>query len=523
MDKQVLDHNLEQAAKTIYTYCLSRTSTKEEAEDLSQDILLEIMKSACNLRDDKAFYGFMWAIAGNVYKNWCKKKSKASYVELDDSLADQGKNAEEQLVINHDIALLRRELSLLTEQYRKCAVLYYVDEYPVSKIALTLNISESMVKYLLFKSRKILKEGMNMVRTYGEQSYNPKKLELLYMGEGPNQFWGIIRNKKIPQNILWACYNDSLTEEDISLQIGVAVPYLEEYINSLMDAGLLIRKGSKYSTNIIIFTNQFISELESKNTALTNEMANKLYTYITNNEDKIRSYDYLGNKMSRNSFFWNVSIIAFQMLFEKITAKFSANNPPVTAFGEKAYVWGCEEPDSVYYICNISPYDGTLNEGELRCMDYLPSGKTRHADLYCNLKLANFLIKLASNKVTEPDEHEKQYVADLIQLGYAFNDKGKIKVTLPVFSREQINQLYDFLYPIVEELLILSTKIKETTDYILKNHVPAHLKAQVNDISCMRMFDDIIGGVTKKMVSKDYLKTSWEPNEVPTYYAVIED
>lgn len=182
MDKRTLEHNLEQAAKTIYTYCLTRTATKEEAEDLSQDILLEIMKSACNLRDDRAFYGFMWAIAGNVYKNWCKKRSKASFIELDEGFADQCESIERLFEKNSDIALLRRELSLLSEKYRKSAVLYYVDDYPVSKIAQTLDISESMVKYLLFKTRKILKEGMSMVRNYGEQSYNPRNLSLLYMG-----------------------------------------------------------------------------------------------------------------------------------------------------------------------------------------------------------------------------------------------------------------------------------------------------------------------------------------------------
>lgn len=52
--------------------------------------------------------------------------------------------------------------------------------------------------------------------------------------------------------------------------------------------------------------------------------------------------------------------------------------------------------------------------------------------------------------------------------------------------------------------------------------MPSHLKDQVNAISCMRMFNDIIGGIIKKMVNKDYLKTDWEANEIPTYYAVID-
>ena len=70
-----------------------------------------------------------------------------------------------------------------------------------------------------------------MERNYGEQSYNPKRLNLMYMGEGPNKYWELIDGNIIRQNILWACYNDSLTEEEISLQIGVALPYIENDIN----------------------------------------------------------------------------------------------------------------------------------------------------------------------------------------------------------------------------------------------------------------------------------------------------
>ena len=55
---------------------MARTSNHFEAEDLAQDIIVEIYKSADNIRNADAFYGFMWAVAGNVYKQWCKKKAK---------------------------------------------------------------------------------------------------------------------------------------------------------------------------------------------------------------------------------------------------------------------------------------------------------------------------------------------------------------------------------------------------------------------------------------------------------------
>lgn len=70
MNKEELDVKITEVAKSILSYCIARTSNQIEAEDLAQDIMLEICKSVPNLKNEEAFYGFMWAIAGNVYKEW---------------------------------------------------------------------------------------------------------------------------------------------------------------------------------------------------------------------------------------------------------------------------------------------------------------------------------------------------------------------------------------------------------------------------------------------------------------------
>ena len=52
------------------------------------------------------------------------------------------------------LTLLRRELGLLHKEYRHAVILYYVENKSCLEISRLLGISESMVKYLLFKSRK---------------------------------------------------------------------------------------------------------------------------------------------------------------------------------------------------------------------------------------------------------------------------------------------------------------------------------------------------------------------------------
>ncbi|MBQ4604121.1 MAG: RNA polymerase sigma factor, partial [Clostridia bacterium] len=204
MEKNELNQKIAEVSKSVLSYCLARTSNTQDAEDLAQEILLKIMTSAQNLRNDEAFYGFMWAVAGNVFKDWLRKKSRHRNAELTEIDATENFDFE-KLDNESDIFLLRRELALLNEKHRKATVLYYINNKSCAEIAQILSVSENMVKYLLFKSRKILKEGMNMERNYGEQSYNPKGLEIQFLGNGNNRYWQLGR-RIVPQNILFACY-----------------------------------------------------------------------------------------------------------------------------------------------------------------------------------------------------------------------------------------------------------------------------------------------------------------------------
>ena len=127
-------------AKTLFLYCRARTNSKEEAEDLSQDIMLKLFESRGKLRDNKAFYGFMWTVAGNVYKDWLKKRSKNIEYELDENICDTAALLDELFEKESDLKRLYRELALLTEQYRNAIIQYYFNNLKVSDISKSLNI-----------------------------------------------------------------------------------------------------------------------------------------------------------------------------------------------------------------------------------------------------------------------------------------------------------------------------------------------------------------------------------------------
>ena len=119
-----------------------------------------------------------------------------------------------------------------------------------------MNVSTETVKYLLFRARKLISEGMNMERLYGERSYRPDAFEIDFWGEngGNDEEYREFRRRKLKGNILLAAYYGAVAPDELGVELGVSLPYLEDELRLLTERGYLVRRGEKYLTNIPIFT-----------------------------------------------------------------------------------------------------------------------------------------------------------------------------------------------------------------------------------------------------------------------------
>ncbi len=537
MDKHKLDEKITQASKSILSYCMARVSDQHDAEDLAQDIIVEIMKSSGTIRDDKAFYGFMWAVAGNVYKQWCRKKASRKECELDYDICEKIDDDKS------DVYLLRRELSLLAKRYRRATTLYYLENKSCAQISSDLSISESMVKYLLFKARKILKDGMNMERNFGEQSYNPKTLYIMYMGEGPNHYWDLVEGNMIRQNILWACYNDRLTEEDIALQIGVSLPYIENDLKKLVDTWLLVKDGSYYRTNVIILTEDFTKEKAVKLLPLQKQITGCITDFIGKHEEAIRDIGFYGSDMSKNSLKWQIACIILQHAYSKVADKyFVPGKAPLTAFGEHAFVWGQEHIDGGFNCCNISADEWNTNIS-MYFMDWVAKPNTHHNDFYSNPKLVKLYDKLVHGLVCESEKnpklvklcdrfahgllneievYEREMLAELVRKGYARKQDGQVRASMPVFTKEEYERLILLLKPVIVNASELFEKMHAEITAVLRNHAPSHMNKQVESIACMSLFNDGAYTPVSILNKNDYLSTDWDADEIATAYVILK-
>ena len=242
----------------LFYFCLKKTGSHIEAEDLTQDIALQIITALNKSTIPTSFSAWVWQIARNRYSVWATEKhnrnESVTGSDLGDyEIEDESENILDEMIQTEQMALLRRELAFIKSDYRNIVVAYYIENKNVRDIASSLSLSISAVQQRLHRARIILKEGMNMAREFGKLSYNPENIAFWVNGlHGANGEPGIYVSRSLSKNIMLAAYRTPATAEELAMEVGVALPYMEEELSTLVDATLMKKNGNKYETNIFI-------------------------------------------------------------------------------------------------------------------------------------------------------------------------------------------------------------------------------------------------------------------------------
>lgn len=239
----------------IFYFCLKRTGNSYDAEDLASDITLNVVSGLQKGRLPQNFAAWVWKIAHNRYCLWADRRHRymESSVDIDPmewNIADDQR--ENEGTDNEALSLLRRELAFISSDYREIVVAFYIEDRKVSDIAKSLGLPEGTVKSKLFRARKILKEGMTMAREFGARSYKPENISFSASGNlTPDRPWKAVQ-RNISKNIVLEANDNPSTLEELSIELGIALPYMEEEVMALEQATLLKKVGDKYVTNFFI-------------------------------------------------------------------------------------------------------------------------------------------------------------------------------------------------------------------------------------------------------------------------------
>ena len=305
--KEEAEHLLEGYLKAVLGFALKRCKSSEDAEDLSQEIILKAYRALLTRNDVEDTGKFIWTVAHNALCNYYRDVPKnvigIPVEELEELLACPEAADEDKETLNR----LRQEIAYLTVQQRKIVVAYYFENKKQEQIARELGISTGTVKWHLFGAKKELRKGMNKMREASNLKFHP----IQFTGYGingssgtksPDEFFRSI----LPQNICYAVRNSWKSVNEIADDLGVSPVFVEGEAEFLEEYGFLEKQKNRFRVNFLLEerTTELLEAEDKAYKAAAALYADALFTRMTESgileDEDIRS----GYKTDTNYLMW---------------------------------------------------------------------------------------------------------------------------------------------------------------------------------------------------------------------------
>jgi len=147
-DQEAFAQLYEEHFDKIYRYVTFKIGNETEAEDMTQQVFLNALKSISSFKwKGIPFSAWLFRIAHNQVVDYLKSKKRTA-VPLDESLASNDNNP--QLIVEQklDIEQVLAATKQLTEAQREVISLRFAGELPIAQVAKTMGKSQGAVKAL---------------------------------------------------------------------------------------------------------------------------------------------------------------------------------------------------------------------------------------------------------------------------------------------------------------------------------------------------------------------------------------
>jgi len=424
----------------------------------------------------------MWRVANNLCRNYWRRSEKETCDKTPDNLAGAWVfSPEESYIREEEILLLRRELSLLREKYRRVMISYYIRGQTCEEIADQYNLSVSNVKQHLFEGRKKLKEGMDMVREYGELSYAPEKFTVDFWGNGrgSTDYWELFE-RKLPGNLIIAAFNRPKTLEELSLEMGVAVPYLEDEVVILEKMGLLVRKGKAYQSNMVLYDEQWEKAVYYQAIELIQPELENVKRLVEEGIGYLAETDYYYEAADMNTrrwfilllIIWEASMISEQKMNTKMIF-------PLLQDGSNGYVMGIRGEYHSDIKGIYGQYD--MSQGYMRIMNFLKlSDKVLNPFEHGNA--VGKILEAAVEGKQEPEEVAALSV--LLENGFISVKNGVLYPEFATISCEAYKLVKSKLDDGINRMAELIGKHRDMAGEELRKKTPAAI-AEANEVGAI--------------------------------------
>ena len=458
----------------LFYFCLKKTGSTAEAEDLTQDIALNILSTLHKGVIPTNFSAWVWQIARNRYSVWAKAKHDRSVSVTtsdigDYEIEDDSGSVLDEMIHRDELALLRRELAFIKSDYRNIVVAYYIDNKSVRDIASSESLSVRAVQQRLHRARIILKEGMDMAREYGVRSYKPEEITFTNSCSSfgdKGQPWSILSHGMY-KNIFLEAYGNPSTAEELSLALGIALPYMEEELKYLTEETFLVKNGNKYETSFPIIRKEAQEKIRQYNQGITQRVTHLFEKLVDDFTAACQAHGiaYYGQYQSYEDAKWTLLMRTFDwLMYEKDkSANYRHTKRPDngnwdivgyehTSVSDLPYVGlhGCMQKDANRPTVDMGQFKFEYLGIYRKTPDYLSFDETR------TLKL------VAEGKWAECDDH---LLESLLNYGYIRKNGTGYEPAIVVFDGHSTDEYWQMFTDAEKETVFASVaEIRKVLD-----------------------------------------------------------
>lgn len=277
----------------------------------------------------------------------------------------------------------------------------------------------------------------------------------------------------------------------------------------------------------MIYTREFKTEVFQKTLACKEKLAQIIAGGISKQEEDIRNIGFYGCDMKTNSFRWQIISLLMKLFADGLDDIYKLDYPK-TVFGEKAFVWGDEYYDHMnqedisnnYNFINIDMQNSIGDY--LNFFDFWVTGISVN-DLFKKQAVVNVFIDIAKGKSDNFSENDKMIIAELLKRGLIKQSEHNYSVNVPVFTEKQMNNLYQILKDLREEINNIADEIYHVLVEVLSNHVPVHLKKYAKKVVVLRLLREVISSTMGNLCQQKYLTVGDFMGEFPSIYVLIKE
>ena len=160
--EQLVDHFHKDVFRMVYY----RTYSRMDAEDLTQEIFMQMSKSLSSLKDAGSIRPWLFRIALNRVRDFRRKKSILSFfgttIELEaaaQATAENHNNPANAMMLKEFQLEFRQLTDSLSQREREVFMLRFVDQLGIREIAGVLKKSESTVKTHLYRALRKFRQN----------------------------------------------------------------------------------------------------------------------------------------------------------------------------------------------------------------------------------------------------------------------------------------------------------------------------------------------------------------------------